>query len=297
MKDINWKEIQEFYNDNHTWFDITKHYKLTGYTIMKGIKLGLLKLRSKSDANKLAHVKNPQKHTEETKKKISEIRIKYLQENPDKVPYLLNHHSKGESYPEKYFNEILEKTNLKYERYFRIGLYELDFAFLNKKIDLEIDGEQHCVDLKIVNSDIKRDKFMKDNGWDIIRINWKKYQRFIKEEKIIFIEKLINHIENKDISNFKPTYKIDDNLKRKKYFCECGNLIYIKGKSCNKCSRIKSRKVKRPSVEILLEDVNKIGYEGTGRKYKVSGNNIKKWLKQYNVIPPRKQGFILQLAE
>jgi hypothetical protein len=42
------------------------------------------------------------------------------------------------------------------------------------------------------------------------------------------------------------------------------------------------RKVEdRPSVEILLEDVNKIGYEATGRKYKVSGNNIKKWLKQY----------------
>ena len=43
--------------------------------------------------------KEGKKHTEETKRKISEIRKKYLFENPDKVPYLLNHYSKGESYP------------------------------------------------------------------------------------------------------------------------------------------------------------------------------------------------------
>jgi len=42
------------------------------------------------------------KLSDETKQKISKSRKEYLLNNPDKVPYLLNH-SRNESYPEKYF--------------------------------------------------------------------------------------------------------------------------------------------------------------------------------------------------
>lgn len=82
-------------------------------------------------------------HSEETKKKISESRIKFLRDNPDKVPYKLNHYSKGRSYPEEYWKVVLDTNNLVYEEQFQIGPYQLDFAFPNKKIDLEIDGDQH----------------------------------------------------------------------------------------------------------------------------------------------------------
>lgn len=37
----------------------------------------------------------------------------------------------------------------------------------------------------------------------------------------------------------------------------------------------------------LLKDIKNFGYEGTGRKYNVSGNNIKKQIKKYGNIPPR----------
>ena len=70
------------------------------------------------------------------------------------------------------------------------------------------------------------------------------------------------------------------------------------GKWCIKCyleqskgkPKLGARKVKcRPSVSILLESVEAEGYEGTGRRYGVSGNAIKKWLRAEGIIPPRKQ--------
>ena len=45
------------------------------------------------------------------------------------------------------------------------------------------------------------------------------------------------------------------------------------------CFNIKQRKVERPSLEQLKEDIENIGYSGTGRKYGVSDNSIRKWIK------------------
>jgi hypothetical protein len=44
-------------------------------------------------------------------------------------------------------------------------------------------------------------------------------------------------------------------------------------------SSIKQRKTERPDKEILLIDVKELGYTGTGRKYGVSDNAIRNWLK------------------
>jgi hypothetical protein len=41
------------------------------------------------------------------------------------------------------------------------------------------------------------------------------------------------------------------------------------------------RKTKRPDYEVLLEDINKLGFSATGRKYGVSDNAIRKWIKIY----------------
>lgn len=45
------------------------------------------------------------------------------------------------------------------------------------------------------------------------------------------------------------------------------------------CSSLASRKVKRPDKDTLQQEIDVLGYEGTGRKYGVSGNAIRKWLK------------------
>lgn len=134
-------------------------------------------------------------HTEEEKRKISASRKKYLQEHPDKVPYILNHHSKGDSYPERYFKHILNLNNIIFEQNYYQSGYFLDFAWPEYKIYFEVDGEQHYVDSRIVEHDKTRTEKLNNIGWRCIeRIRWADYQKFTKTEKIEFINELIKKI-------------------------------------------------------------------------------------------------------
>lgn len=75
------------------------------------------------------------------------------------------------SYPEKYFMNVLDNENIKYEYEKPCGKYFIDFAIDNKMIALEIDGKQHNeIDRK--KSDVKKDKFLKETGYKIFRIKW-----------------------------------------------------------------------------------------------------------------------------
>lgn len=125
----------------------------------------------KSQSNKIKGRESTFKgkhHSEESKKKISQVRIKYLEENPDKVPYLINH-SSNKSYPEELFENELIKRNIKgWVTRFRHGIYQYDFAWEDKKIDLEIDGATHN-SKKVIEIDKRRDKWSKERGWKVIR--------------------------------------------------------------------------------------------------------------------------------
>ena len=122
------------------------------------------------------------KHTEETKNKISQSRKQYLLEHPDQVPYLLNHSSK-ESYPEMYFTELFENEEINlHKEYYCLG-YFLDFCDPLKKIDIEIDGEQHYVDTKIAEHDKVRNATLEEAGWTVFRVRWAEYKAMTKEQK------------------------------------------------------------------------------------------------------------------
>jgi len=69
--------------------------------------------------------------------------------------------------------------------------------------------------------------------------------------------------------------------KKKIYKCECGKEKYKNSKKCQTCSGLSQRKVERPSLETILNDIEELGYKGTGRKYEVSDNTIRKWIKNY----------------
>ena len=47
---------------------------------------------------------------------------------------------------------------------------------------------------------------------------------------------------------------------------------------------ISKRKVDRPEYQILIKEIEKIGYSATGRKYGVSDNAIRKWVKTYEKL-------------
>lgn len=51
---------------------------------------------------------------------------------------------------------------------------------------------------------------------------------------------------------------------------------------CRKCGQKARRKVTRPDLNILRIEVKEMGFSSVGRKYGVSDNAIRKWLKCYN---------------
>lgn len=69
------------------------------------------------------------------------------------------------------------------------------------------------------------------------------------------------------------------NLKVRKYCCDCGVEIDKNSSMCITCLGKKRRKVERPPIEKLIKEVDEIGYSATGRKYGVSDNAIRKWIK------------------
>lgn len=151
----------------------------------------------------IAHNKGKH-HSEEEKQKISKSMKKYLNENPDKVPYILNHSSK-ESYPEQYFRTVFKNENFPlFVQNKYINGYFLDFAFEDKKVYIEIDGEQHYVDQKIIEHDKIRTEKLNTTEWKCIcRIRWSKFQKLTTEQKIRFIQALKLRIETISFQNRK----------------------------------------------------------------------------------------------
>ena len=75
----------------------------------------------------------------------------------------------------------------------------------------------------------------------------------------------------------------------KKKVCKCGKLIATKSKMCNKCTS-KMKKKPLPPYEVLKEEVLKTSLRATGRKFGVSYNTIKKWIKLYEKELPTSGG-------
>ena len=112
--------------------------------------------------------------TEEQRKKISDSMKKAHAEG--------RAHNIGQSrwnnepsYPEKFFIKVIENEfeNKNYQREFPFFKYSLDFAWVNEKKVLEIDGEQHERFNEYKERDKKKDELLLKNGWKVLRIKWK----------------------------------------------------------------------------------------------------------------------------
>lgn len=99
------------------------------------------------------------------------------------------------SFPEKVTIEILDELNIKYVREFKIDKWFIDFADVDRKIALEIDGKQHNLHERKL-SDESKDKYLKDNGWIVNRIKWKKITKEIREELKTNIMHMFRKINN-----------------------------------------------------------------------------------------------------
>ena len=184
--------------------------------------------------------------------------------NNDKISFHL-HHIDGDSTNHKLENlKILcpnchsqtdtfgSKNNRKEKTYNRVELLTAIFESKNyveikKRVGLRKGGDNNFIKNILFEYNIKiTDK--------------EKIQKIILEE--IELDKIIK-IHN-----------------TKKYYCECGKEIKRLSKRCSVCDKINQRKVKdRPSKSELILMIKESSLEAVGRKYNVSGNAVKKWLK------------------
>ena len=74
-----------------------------------------------------------------------------------------------------------------------------------------------------------------------------------------------------------------DNEKTITKCLDCDKNITSGSIRCELCNKIYSRKVIRPSLDTLLEDLATNSYVSVGKKYGVSDNAIRKWLKSKNL--------------
>lgn len=84
------------------------------------------------------------KHSENEKKHLSEVRKKFLLENPDKHPWRKN--SKFLSKPCEDFKNFLKSKNYKFEEEARVVQdrnYSVDICFPDLMLIFEINGNQH----------------------------------------------------------------------------------------------------------------------------------------------------------
>jgi very-short-patch-repair endonuclease len=263
--------IRLYVNESYSVKDLRKKFKVQSDDI-KDI-LGD-KVRSLSDANKLAHKKYPEnfKHTDESKKIMREKRLEFMKNNPEKTAWRLS----NVSYPEKLCIEYIEKNGLDKNhsivREYSVFPYFIDFAFVNEMVAVEIDGSQHLLPER-KESDNKKDELLNELGWVVIRVSEKEIKTNINDvfDQILTILKTKPKINN---------HRIGLVVKPKKYQKKERNEF---GFTEKQIQSIKSqRRADRPSLEELKTLISEHGYVGTGKMFGVSDNAIRKWLGSYS---------------
>ena len=119
------------------------------------------------------------KWTEEEKLEIGRRQSEYLKNNPDKHPWKNKY-----SAPCEFLKNILKNKNIEFEEEYTDKnwkhAYSLDIAFLNKKIAIEVNGNQHYIegqyfqDGKLKEYYQNRHDYLVNEGWTVYEIHYKK---------------------------------------------------------------------------------------------------------------------------
>ena len=262
-------------------------------------------VRKISEANKIAHKKFPNNYklSEETKDKIRKARLKWMKEHPEQTAWRL----KNMSYPEKCFKKILEDNGLdkKYLIYreYSVFPYFIDFAFVNEKVAVEIDGSQHLEEDRKKRDD-RKDKLLLSKGWKVLRIA----SNEVTHDGTKALKALLGILEG-----LITTYKTVGILKAPKTRIKKCSISKKKAESIKKVGILRApkahqkairgedgltdkqrlnafnqRRVERPSKEKLFEMVKNKPFTTIAEEYGVSDRAVANWCKQYN-LPYRKK--------
>jgi very-short-patch-repair endonuclease len=172
------ENIRKLYlKENVSIHDLRKIYKVSE----NRIKSIVINVRSSHEVNKIRCEKRPTTISNEQKLKISnKLKLAHIEGRHPGWSHINNNKTRR-SFPEKIFFDQLKAFNLldtyTFMEKMPFGRYTLDFALIDMKIDIEIDGQQHFRDDSAINHDIERDRFVKNKGWRVYRIAYKEMQK------------------------------------------------------------------------------------------------------------------------
>jgi hypothetical protein len=164
--------------------------------------------------------------------------------------------------------------------------------FFRKKIPLEkilVKGSQYST-TKLKN------RLVTELGWEEKCLDCGNRGTWQKKKLVLQLDHINGDSRDNRIENLRflcpnchsqtETFSGKSKLKNKCKICSC-KVNDKSTKHCQKCFFEKimpeisfnQRKVERPCREIIIQEVESMGYCATGRKYGVSDNAIRKWLK------------------
>ncbi len=220
--------------------------------------------------------------------KSNRIKIKYLKENLE--PIIKS---------SKTISEVIQKLKLT-----AIGGNHKTIVKYIKKYNIDISHfEQRSDRMRLINPAIALEKVLVENcNYNRVHLKNRLYKEGLKERKCeecgqgeIWMNKkislIIDHVNgiNNDnrLENLRivcpncaatlPTHAGKNNKKAIENR-EKEKIIKVDGR---KKTRIERRVINRPSLELLQKEIDELGYSATGRKYGVSDNAIRKWIKSY----------------
>lgn len=126
------------------------------------------------EANFRARGRPGHKHTQEQKENLSKKRKDWLSKNPDKHPWKLN--TKFISLPCENLKKLLRNSGILFEEEFTPLTerhFSLDIAFPEKKIGIEVNGEQHYNrDGSLKKYYQERHDLIESKGWKLFELHY-----------------------------------------------------------------------------------------------------------------------------
>ena len=280
--DLDWGEVQKLHDGGKTLAELGKIYSIETCTLRKKSREGLLIIR------KIKTVPS-----EEARGRMSIAAKKRAIERPELNPWRRDGHLK--SPPCEFLKKIFRESGLVFiEEYVPLTdrAFSLDIAFPEKKIGVEVNGNQHYDKTTGLLAPYYKERhyLIEGAGWRLVELHFS----MVYDKG--FIGGLINDLKNDGVTvEIDPLMYEESRLKRLEQFpkrtkvdilcLSCGSIMRWKSKSglCIKCSNDHKRKV-RPSKEELEVLVKELPMTKIGERYGVSGNAIRKWCRSYGII-------------
>lgn len=195
------------------------------------------------------------------KQKISKKRKEYLKNHPNEHPWKKS--DKFKSKPCEHLKEILRKDFNFEEEYTDIRWkhnYSVDIAFLDKKLAIEVNGNQHYNnDGTLAEYFQKRHDYLLSEGWTILEIH---YAACYKNDKIDELKDAIINCKNIDLEKHKLLFENRQKTKKEKELIKIQNYSYAKENDLlDSSGRINGKKYKLLDLKkyksiILSSNVN-----------------------------------------